>query len=175
MQDLEKKGADAIVSIWIKHADIEIGYTGDIGLLEKAMSITSNKLTDSLSVPMQKAAQGKGMSLVDTSDHSTSTIAKVLEAETGPRLLMAAAAKLAISDGKDRLSRKDILEEMKKGIPYYKQSYSNNMSSYLARLIKGGDLRIIGKKSYTLSPKAMEELRNVIQNANLQHHTTTQP
>ncbi len=82
--------------------------------------------------------------------------------EEGGDIVLASAVKLQIIDGKDKFTRKEILEEMKKATNYYKQSYGSNLSHYLQQLVKNNKLNEIGKEVYALRAGAIKELRNAL-------------
>ena len=91
-------------------------------------------------------------------DFSTSTVATKLSAETGTDLAHAAAAKLSIVDGKQTFSRQELLDEMKLAPAFYKETYRNNLSKSLDRLVKADKLRLTGRNLYAISAKEHGDL-----------------
>ena len=91
-------------------------------------------------------------------EHTTSSIASLLSAETGSELIVAAAAKLSFMDKRDRFSRQDLLTEMRTAAGYFKETYSSNLTSYIRTLEKANRLRQGGKNSYSLSPSERSAL-----------------
>ena len=90
--------------------------------------------------------------------HSTNTIAALLEASTGSDLIIAAAARLILIDGKDTVTRTELLKEMQGAMTFYKQTMSNNLSASLKALAKDDRLRLIGANTYALSQKERQKL-----------------
>ena len=91
-------------------------------------------------------------------NHSSNTIAKLLDAKTGPDLIMAAVAKVIIVDKKDTANRSEIVGEMKKASSYYKKTYNNNLSKYLETLTKSDSLRLASENNYGLPAKMREQI-----------------
>jgi hypothetical protein len=91
-------------------------------------------------------------------NHSTNTVAKLLNAQTGPDLIMAAVAKIIIVDGKDTADRATITAEMKKATSYYKKTYTSNLSNSLDNLTKADSLRLVAENVYGLPAKMRETL-----------------
>jgi len=69
---------------------------------------------------------------------TVSAIAAKLQVESGPDLVIAAAAKLTFVDGKESFSRKELLDAMRSGPSYMKPSYSSNLSQALKTLLSDG-------------------------------------
>lgn len=90
--------------------------------------------------------------------HSTNTVAKLLNAQTGPDLIMAAVAKIIVVDGKDTADRATITSEMKKATSYYKKTYTSNLSNSLDNLTKADSLRLVADNVYGLPAKMRETL-----------------
>lgn len=92
-------------------------------------------------------------------DLSTSTIASVTNASSGSDLLIAAAAHLTLTKGMNKMLRSELLGEMQTATSYYKQTFSNNLSTYLSGLVKADRLRLVAKDTYAISSterKSME-------------------
>lgn len=90
--------------------------------------------------------------------HSTNTVAKLLNAQTGPDLILAAVAKIIIVDGSDTADRSTITAEMKKAAAYYKKTYTSNLSNYLDSLTKADSLRLVAENVYGLPAKMRDIL-----------------
>ena len=153
--DAEQPRQPGTVKIYMKSGQAEVNYEGDVYSLEKAMSIVTAKFP---AVTMPSTVQatesvGGNDEPVAQLDYSTSTIAGLLDVKHGSGLVLAAAAKLTFSDKKDSFSRSEIVEEMKKGVPYHKKTYINNLSGYIDRLVGNDELRIVKENTYSLSPK----------------------
>lgn len=83
-------------------------------------------------------------------DKSTNTIALELGAKSGPKLAMAAVAHLNLVKGQSTFTRNEILEEMKSATSIYKQTFGNNLTASLDRLIKAKRLLLNDKDTYAL-------------------------
>jgi hypothetical protein len=90
--------------------------------------------------------------------HSTNTVAKLLDAKSGPDLIMAAVVKKIVVDGDETINRPTITSEMRKASSYYKRTYANNLSKYLETLTKADRLRLVSDNTYGLPAKVREEL-----------------
>lgn len=82
---------------------------------------------------------------------STSTIAGLLGAKSAGDLVIAAAAKVMIVDGKATTTRAELLTEMKTAVAYYKSTMSNNLTETLKKLIRDDRLRSGTPGTYSLS------------------------
>jgi hypothetical protein len=85
--------------------------------------------------------------------HSTDTIATVIGAKSGPDLIVAAAAHLHFAQGKQKFSRQELTTEMRSAPAHFKETFVNNLSSYLTGLTKADRLRLVGGHTYALSNK----------------------
>jgi hypothetical protein len=94
--------------------------------------------------------------LKGVASHSTNTVAKLLNAQTGPDLVMAAAAKAIIVDGSETVTRSMITSEMKKATSYYKRTFTSNLSNYLDNLTKSDSLRLVADNVYGIPAKMRE-------------------
>ena len=98
----------------------------------------------------------KGMNL------ATASIASILSVDSGPELIIAAAARLQSVIGKENFTRKELLEEMKQGSGYYRGTYSRNLSSYINRLVRDKELHMVGTDTYALPAGKLTELKTII-------------
>jgi hypothetical protein len=88
------------------------------------------------------------------------SIAGKLNVDSGGELLYASVASLSVIRKKETITRKEINDEMKLAIGYYKVSYTNNLTSYLDTMIKQGSLIEVSKDNYavkTSERQAMEK------------------
>lgn len=99
------------------------------------------------------------------SDLSTNTMATVLGVDSGPELIIAAAAHLTMVRGEERLGRKDLAHEMKSATSFYKATYFNNLSAYLDRLVKSDRLRLVAPNTYALAATERQALDAKLANA----------
>jgi hypothetical protein len=127
------------------------------GLLEKLVALASaapavRKATVPSDSPNGQVQHESGL------DHSTNTVARLLNAQTGPDLIMAAVAKLIIVGGADKVTRSQITAEMRSASAFYKKTYTNNLSKYLETLTKADQLRLMGDNLYGLPNKQREQI-----------------
>ncbi|MDE0153931.1 MAG: hypothetical protein OXN23_08815 [Gammaproteobacteria bacterium] len=159
-----------IAKIQIKMGGFEIAYEGDeaylkkdiFHLIEKTLGFyTENRAAlptgQQVSHGTPGAPAGSAGPSID-SGHSTNTIATILAVESGPDLIIAASVRLVLIEGQESMSRKEILTTMKSAAPFYKRTYNSNLSQYLERLVRADRLRLVGKDTYTLSPKERKVL-----------------
>ncbi len=132
-------------------------------LVDHVLSVQPDKSLPISSVGGEEGASSDGPSHATGShDLSTSTIASILSAKTGTQLVLAASAKLRISDGKAQFARKEILDEMKSAPAYYKTTYSSNLTKSLDNLVKADKLRSTGAGVFALSAKEEGRLRQAL-------------
>jgi hypothetical protein len=89
---------------------------------------------------------------------STSTVASTLTAKKGTDLALAAVAALVLGQGKESVSRSELLDAMKSAKAYYKGSYNNNLSNYLNTLVKSGALLDHGNDQFGLQDGKRKEI-----------------
>lgn len=104
---------------------------------------------------------GNGQALI----HSTDTIATVIGAKSGPDLIVAAAAHLHFAEGKQKFTRQELTTEMRSAPAHFKETFVNNLSTYLTGLTKSDRLRLVGAHTYALSNKERQELETRLANA----------
>jgi hypothetical protein len=89
---------------------------------------------------------------------SVNSIAARIGGASGPDLAIAASAYIAIMGHKDVFSRKEILEWMKSGTSYYKESYGKNLTTALSSLVKSKKLIERGRDTYALPAEHKNQL-----------------
>jgi hypothetical protein len=97
--------------------------------------------------------------------HSTNTIASLLNVSSGSDLAIAAAARLILVDGKDTITRAELLKEMQSATTFYKATYSGNLSKALKTLTKDDRLRLVKDNTYSLSQKERQKLEQELAKA----------
>jgi hypothetical protein len=145
--------------IRIKMGLIEIEYEGEdafikedlLSHLEKVVNLMASKpaqvaLQSSQPESNQNREANKG-----GTDWSVSDFATKFQVKTGADLVIAAAAKLTFSDGLESFDRAQLIESMKAGTGYYKETYVSNLTNTLTRLVKADKLRDLGGGKYSLS------------------------
>jgi hypothetical protein len=98
-------------------------------------------------------------------DHTTDTIATLIGTKSGPDLIIAAAAHLHFVSGQQRFTRQELATEMRSAPAHFKETFINNLSTYLTGLTKADRLRLVGTHTYALSNKERQELEAKIANA----------
>lgn len=146
--------------IRIRIGAIEIEYEGKASFLQdELLNLVQNvvgfyaehKAAIPVVAPLDEAkSASSGRSPADL-DQSTNTIAGRLGATSGSELAIAAAARLALVNRKDKFTRKEIDTEMKSATTYYGKNMSSNLTSSLNTLVKGKRLNLVGKDIYALS------------------------
>jgi len=153
----------------IKIGDVEIEYEGSEDFLKKELPkllsafSTLYKESGILTSPTLQSVptvnEGAGEAAGNAISGTTTTIAHKLKCSTGPDLVIAAAARLTLSLGRESFSRKELASEMKNATSFCKVSYISNLTSSLKRLRKKGKLNEPTTNTYALSPAAIEELK----------------
>jgi hypothetical protein len=148
----------AEASIRIKLGQLEVDYQGDSDFLKSDLMNTVNKL---LTRQMDRASAYDAADTPEGSqarpqrggklNHSTSTMATLLGAKSGPDLIVAAAAHLHLAGGKNQYTRAELLDAMRAAPSHYRKTYASNLSRYLTTLTKADDLRLVGNDTYALS------------------------
>lgn len=100
-----------------------------------------------------------------TLDYSTDTVATLIKAKSGPDLIIAAAAHLHFAQGKHKFTRQELTTEMRSAPAHFKETFVNNLSTYLTGLTKADRLRLVGSHTYALSSKERHELEAKLANA----------
>ena len=90
---------------------------------------------------------------------TTATVAARLGSRTGSDLALAAAAKLALTDGRERFTRRDIMAEMRTAGSYFRKTYVSNFSNYLGTLLKDRKLVESSTGVYSLEAATLDEIR----------------
>lgn len=93
---------------------------------------------------------------------STNNIAAKLASKSGPDLVIAACAHIAIVLGKDTFTRKEILDDMQSATSYYKESYSKSLSYALTSLLKDNKLIERSSSLYALPADHRQQIEATI-------------
>lgn len=154
--------------IRIRLGEMEVEYEGSEDFIRDALLELVSKVADlcqstsvasnTIDKPLEQEVEPCSKGLQAT----TNTIAAKMGVNSGPDLIVAAAAQLTIMQGLDSFTRKQLLDEMKKASGYYKKSYCNNLTKYLKTLIKQGVLRETATDTYALDAKKRKELEEKI-------------
>jgi hypothetical protein len=149
-------------TIRIKLGTLEIEYEGEANFLKDDLVRTVKELLELqgqfpaiTEPPITGNAQAPAKASGNGHDHSTSTIATLLKADSGPTLVVAAAAHLHFVKGMQKFTRKDITTAMREAPSYFKESYVANLTQSLKRLVTDDTLRDVGTDTYALSVKGI--------------------
>ena len=146
--------------IAIKVGQIEVTYEGDQTYIDDGLPKLLARLGDMPAFVSKSVAQqtDRAVALGDaTLGHTTSQIAQLMSASTGPDLAMAAMAHLTLVKGQPKVARSDILAEMKGATAFYSENYSSNLSSILNGLIKKKQISPIGANIFGLPNGVRQE------------------
>ncbi|MEM5401137.1 MULTISPECIES: hypothetical protein [Paraburkholderia] len=89
---------------------------------------------------------------------TTTTIAARLKVESGPELVLAAAARLTMAEGHSVFTRKQLINEMRSAHSYFKETYVKNLSGSVHRLLKDNKLNEPSKGNLALTASCRAEL-----------------
>lgn len=155
----------------VKLGAAEIEFEGDAQFLKNEIMPTVGKMLEmvqdrvDLQRPMTTIAQpvdvqNPPLQIPDSSrlSLSTNTIATLLNVASGPDLAIAASARLTLVNGKDTITRAEILKEMQTATSFYKQTMRSNLSNSLKALAKEDRLRVVATDTYALSNKERQIL-----------------
>jgi hypothetical protein len=157
----------------VKLGAAEIEYEGGTQFLKEEIMPTVDKILEMVEsraelqrpIPMLQIDNStevlSSTTIVDVS-HSTNTIATLLGAKSASDLAIAAAAHLTLVQKKERLSRREILDEMKGATSFFKSNYVNNHSSTLKVLTNGDRLRLLAPDTYGLPHKERTVLEKLL-------------
>jgi hypothetical protein len=157
----------------IKLGVAEIEYEGSteflkgeiMPIIEKILGMveTRAEFLDPISTPqLDHSTKGATSATMPDLSHSTNTIARLLSAKSASDLAIAAAAQLTLVQKKERLSRQEILDEMKNATSFFKSSYVNNHSNSLKVLVNADRLRLLGPDTYGFSHKERTALEKIL-------------
>ncbi len=91
---------------------------------------------------------------------TTETIAAKLGVRKSPDLAVAAAARLALVEGKDSFSYDEILGEMQTAKGYYKAHHGANLKRTLRNLVKDGVLNGTAADTFVFSANSKTDIEN---------------
>jgi hypothetical protein len=165
--------SDEKTRLRVKLGATEIEYEGGTEFLKEEIMPTVGKIlamVDSRAelqrpkpmLQIDSSTEVLSSSAIGEVSHSTNTIATLLGAKSASDLAIAAAAQLTLVQKKERLSRQEILDEMRSGTSFFKSSYVNNHSNSLKVLTKGDRLRLLAPDTYALSFKERNELEKLL-------------
>jgi hypothetical protein len=162
-------------SIRIKLGELEVEYKGDHAFVKADLLkfveelIQLQKDNPSLMAPLvhtestiRSGASGGGSGPLDL---STDTIANLLSASSGADLVIAAAANLHFTQGKTTFLRQEIIDEMRKAVGHYRDTFVPNLTKYLSGLTKKDRLRRMSDDKFALSNAEKQALEKKLASA----------
>ncbi len=156
-------GTDA--RIRIKLGQIEIEYEGDAKFLKADLLETVKQVLDlqkthpaAAAASAPPAAQVGGASGGEI-NYSTDTIATMLGANSGPEVVIAAAAHLHFVKGNTTFTSKEISTEVRTATSHFKKSFLSNLRTILKSLTKRQRLRLGSAGTYSLSGSETQKLK----------------
>ena len=90
--------------------------------------------------------------------YSTDTIANITGVRSGRDLIIAAAAHLHFSQGKQTFTRHDLAAQMRSAPSHFRSTFINNLTTYLTGLTRADRLRSTGSDTYALSNRERQAL-----------------
>ncbi|MBI1359013.1 MAG: hypothetical protein GC155_01890 [Alphaproteobacteria bacterium] len=150
--------------IRIKYRDLEVEYEGAQTFLHDGLTDLVKEATeiyDAITPPVaaQPSTHSGGSKEESTIELAMGSVAAKLNAQSGPDLVIAAAAYLTLVKGETRLNRRDLINAMRDAPAYFKESMVGNLSVILASLVKGGRLNEISKEIYALTASEIDTAR----------------
>lgn len=159
----------------IKIGSLEVAYEGEQSFIENGLSdfilalakipaqnfaSPTPPVGNALS-PLQENANHAAQSGVG---HTTSMIAQVFSASTGPELIMAAVANLTLVKQQEKIKREDIRAEMKGATAFYKDTYGSNLTGYIGTLVKAKRLNPVSDGVYSMPNAVRQEYFEKLKN-----------
>ncbi len=148
--------------IRIKMGSIEVEYEGSASFLKKELpdllAAVSKLYHESGQKDGETAESGSSGGKTNLVHGTTGSFAAKLKVASGPDLILAAAAHLTLSKGKDVFSRKELTAAMQSATAYHKTTYVNNLSKYLKTLMKEDKLREPSTGNFSLSAEQRKKL-----------------
>lgn len=151
-------------SVTVKTGRIEVSYEGEQSYIEGGLLSFINALAGIAPGPSIGSASAEQSGSGGSIGHTTSQIAQIISASTGPDLAMAAMAHLTLAKGQDKVQRADILAEMKAATSFYKENYSSNLTSILNGLVKKKMISPISSNVYALPNGQRKEFEEKLKN-----------
>ncbi|MFC1538649.1 hypothetical protein ACFL6H_04435 [Candidatus Latescibacterota bacterium] len=158
--------------IKIKLGPIEVEYEGTEKFLKEELTdliktvidlyqvnnilINSNDTGKDLETEVFSATKTK------TFQYSTQSIAAKLSCKKATDLILAAATKLTLVDGKETFMRQELLDEIKTAPSYYKNSYNKNLTSSLNSMLKNDKLNEPKSNTYALTAASKKEMERFL-------------
>jgi hypothetical protein len=155
----------------IKYGKFELEYEGEAEFIEKKLIDYCKKIVavfpDESSVEPNQSSHttsvAKSQTIISSDFQlTTSNIAAKINCSSGQELIIAAGIHLIFVQNKDRFTRQDVLDEIKKAPSYFKESYRKNLSNYLNSAVKASSFNEVSKGVFALSARFRSEIEDKI-------------
>lgn len=155
--------------IRIKLGAIEVEYEGSEAFLKEELPALLHAVSELYTKSGGIAAPADVEAYASTNvaatggaplEMTTSAIASKLAVNSGPQLVLAAAAHLRFVKGLDKFPRKQLTEQMRSASSFFKESYASNLSKTIKVLMKENKLNEPSTEVYALTHAAEQELRS---------------
>lgn len=155
--------------IRLKLGQLEVEYEGQLSFLEDGLFKLLEKTValyamNNIIIPADSSVESKGNSgnnsQKGTQSLTTGTIAAHLNVSNATDLAIAAAAQLTFYQSKEKFSRKEINDEMKSAVSYYKTNMGSNLSKSIDTLVKSKRLNEVTNGIYALSETEKQSLKS---------------
>ena len=162
---MNSHGDRAQVKLNLKVGVVEIAFEGNeaflkdhvLDMIEQVLSIKENTVEIPSDPPTSDSNKGK-----ELQNLAINSVASILEVDSGPDLIIAAAAHLELIHGRETFTRSDLRQEIRGATSFFKSSYASNLSSYINNLVKSEQLHEIGQDTYALPEAKKRELRALL-------------
>ncbi len=150
------------IRLSIKYGPVELEYEVDgpldrsdiLELLKEVVDQGQHAaLAHALSTPI---IRGIGADVGD--GLGVASIAAKLSSKSGSDLIIASCLYLETTAGKNSYDRTEILDAMKTATGFYRDTYRNNLSTYLVGLVRSGKITQHSSSKYCLHQKTKKEL-----------------
>lgn len=159
---------DATVQFSLSVGDVEVAGNVPLAYFDSSVRPVMDKLLqDLIAGSIRQTTRATEPSSIDPKassrlDLSVKTICQRIGAKTGSDLLKAGAISLALVQGQQQFSRKEILAEAQKAAGYWKASYSNDAGRYVTTLQSQVFLIEGSSGQLSLSAKAEAEMMELL-------------
>lgn len=150
----------------ISSGDLELEFEGTLRSLEEFLSAPFERIIETRDLLVESTDfesstvgdDGELKSTQRTASLSVRQIAMNLGAKKGKEVILSAAVSLQLFKGLEEFTQRDMLAEAKLAKGFYKQSITNNASSYVSAL-QSENILVEGRSGYfSIHPKAEIEI-----------------
>lgn len=146
----------------IKMGHIEFEYEGDAvydndavkDLFTHIEALMASASPSAFDNALLSDSSGEASSFAENGELATlamNTVAARLGVKSGPDLVMAAAAKIQLCEGKTTFARRELLKAMQEATNYYNAGMAKNLSNFLKTLTTGRRLNSLAENKMALA------------------------